>query len=505
MTRSASLLLALLALAPAAAAQLDLGFSDGVLGQDLVFELEGDPLMGYIVVPSFNAGPTPLALFDPLDPRVLDVGLDLAAYAQTGLIFPSGLATAQIRLPALASLAGIPLRAQAVTVPGATTLVDDISNVIELRLAFEGQTWPMLSPVVEERRFMSLTTLLDGRVLVCGGHKAGDPANPTASCEIFDPSTQTAAATGGLVGARARHTATLLQDGRVLLLGGLGPGGAPTASAEVWDPATETSALVPSMAVPRVWHTATLLANGRVLVVGGTPAFTLGHPLGYPACVSTAHATTERFDPAGGGTWSPGPALPAPLLGHESTLLPAGSVLVVGGVRVPLIGLPTVTAACHRVSSVLNPAASLPAPRAFHGQGDKEDGVYVVGGATIDFATTAVSVKDSTYLYDAPSDTWSAAPQRLGCRDVPAHPVRAWRAAGSLRDDGAADVVRGRRARDPRPLDRRGNGPRRALRRRRGLHGLVGGGDADEAAARRGRGGHRRGQAAARVRRRAAR
>ena len=85
--------------------------------------------------------------------------------------------------------------------------------------------------------------------------------------------TGTFASTGKMTVARAFHTATLLQDGRVLIAGGRvnAPNdyrGTVTASAELYDPATGTFATTGSMTVPRVWHSATLLPNGKVLIVG---------------------------------------------------------------------------------------------------------------------------------------------------------------------------------------------------------------------------------------------
>jgi hypothetical protein len=65
------------------------------------------------------------------------------------------------------------------------------------------------------------------------------------------------------------HTATLLPDGRVLVVGG-GNGTGPTASEELWDPATATFSRAGSLAGARMMHTATLLPDGRVLVVGGS-------------------------------------------------------------------------------------------------------------------------------------------------------------------------------------------------------------------------------------------
>jgi hypothetical protein len=71
-------------------------------------------------------------------------------------------------------------------------------------------------------------------------------------------------ATAPLEDPRIGHTATLLPDGRVLVIGGY-----EVASAEIWDPATETWSPAGRMAQPREGHEATLLSDGRVLVSGG--------------------------------------------------------------------------------------------------------------------------------------------------------------------------------------------------------------------------------------------
>ena len=74
---------------------------------------------------------------------------------------------------------------------------------------------------------------------------------------------------------RANHTATLLATGQVLVIGGIPQvpavyvGYAPTSSAEIYDPASNAFALAGNMADGRFWHSATLLSDGRVLVVGG--------------------------------------------------------------------------------------------------------------------------------------------------------------------------------------------------------------------------------------------
>src|SRR5437762_618604 len=72
--------------------------------------------------------------------------------------------------------------------------------------------------------------------------------------------------------ARRGHTATLLGD-RIVLLGGSSckPAGQLEAgrTAEVFDARASKSQRLPDLVTPRLDHTATMLKDGRVVVVGG--------------------------------------------------------------------------------------------------------------------------------------------------------------------------------------------------------------------------------------------
>ena len=104
------------------------------------------------------------------------------------------------------------------------------------------------------------TTLQDGRVLVSGG----------ANCELYDPKTETWSRTGDLSDSRSYHTATLLNNGRVLVIAGSSSGPPDLPAAEVYDPETgQWSAAAPD-AIMRLRHTATLLPDGSVLIAGGS-------------------------------------------------------------------------------------------------------------------------------------------------------------------------------------------------------------------------------------------
>ncbi len=74
--------------------------------------------------------------------------------------------------------------------------------------------------------------------------------------------------------ARVYHSATVLPDGTVLILGGIGADGRIVSQAESFDPQTHAFSVVSSAPVPRAFHTATLLTDGRLLITGGVSAGT---------------------------------------------------------------------------------------------------------------------------------------------------------------------------------------------------------------------------------------
>jgi hypothetical protein len=174
------------------------------------------------------------------------------------------------------------------------------------------------------------TLLPDGKVLIAGGYD--EPTTCLPGAELYDPATGAFTVTGSLANARASHTATLLPDGKVLVTGGIsfGPFGGPPylASAELYDPSTGAFAPTGSMATPRSGHTATLLHDGRVLVVGGDASIvTDGGPGGYVYL-----ASAELYDPSS-GTFVPSGSLATGRAAHTATSLADGQVLVAGGLN----------------------------------------------------------------------------------------------------------------------------------------------------------------------------
>ena len=170
------------------------------------------------------------------------------------------------------------------------------------------------------------TLLNDGRVLIAGG--TGVDGVARANCELFDPKANRWIRAPGMIDARAGHAATLLSDGSVLVTGGeTGLGIFPIeslASAEIYHPTSNSWTAAAAMHVPRRMHSSFRLHDGRVLVVSGTneaPASPL------PA---VQQVQAEVYDPQRDSWAFAGAGLP-PLNGQAATLMPDGMVLVTGG------------------------------------------------------------------------------------------------------------------------------------------------------------------------------
>jgi WD40 repeat protein len=222
-------------------------------------------------------------------------------------------------------------------------------------------TFAPTGSLAEARVNHTATLLPDGRVLVVGGD-ASD-----ASAEVWDPDSGTFSPAGSLAEARDLHTATVLADGRVLVVGGGGLEVEFLARAEVWDPDSGTFGTAGSLAEPRVGHTATLLRDGRVLVVGGLDD-------AYEEL-----ASAEVWDPVT-GSFSPAGSLAEAHHGPTATLLSDGRVLVVGG-RDDDYDVIASAEVWDPDTASFSPAGSLAEARVGHTASPLPDGrVLVVGG-----------------------------------------------------------------------------------------------------------------------------
>ena len=154
------------------------------------------------------------------------------------------------------------------------------------------------------------TLLQDGRVLVTW---------TSSLAELYDPRAGTFSPTGRMIAGREYEggTQTLLANGTVLVAGGSAFGAID--SAEVYDPSTGTFRLTGKMTTRRGRHTATLLRDGTVLIAGANQE-------GWGALGST-----ELYDPDT-GTFSARGSLATSRYWHTGTLLNDGQVLMAGGI-----------------------------------------------------------------------------------------------------------------------------------------------------------------------------
>lgn len=208
-----------------------------------------------------------------------------------------------------------------VLVAGGSSLIGDGIDSAELYDPRTG-AWTAAPRMGTGRQAQTATLLSDGRVLVGGGggeFPGADGSSSSDTAEIYDPVTGRWTATARLTEARTRYAATLLPDGRVLVVGGSTVDEPIARSAERFDPDTGIWSSTSSMGDARSDHTATLLPNGTVLVAGG---------FGMGSTYSDL-ASAELFDP-GRGSWSATLSMSKARSDFTATLLLDGTVLVLG-------------------------------------------------------------------------------------------------------------------------------------------------------------------------------
>jgi N-acetylneuraminic acid mutarotase len=270
-------------------------------------------------------------------------------------------------------------------------------------------TWAATSSLSEPRANATATLLPNGKVLVVGGTTGSATIyargySSLASAEIFDPATGSWTTTGSLAYARSYHTATLLPDGKVLVAGGiqepLGSGQFSTERAEVYDPATGTWTATGNLITARDSHTATLLSNGKVLVVGGQRSSSNG---------AVPLANVELYDPSSGIWTATADLIGGPRAFHTATLLPNGNVLVAGSYVAGSEANHSKSAEVYDpVSATWTATGSMAFRRGNHTATLLPDGQVLVaggiGGNSNSFSIETVSAE----LYNAATGSWKS-------------------------------------------------------------------------------------------------
>ncbi|AUX39680.1 uncharacterized protein SOCE26_010750 [Sorangium cellulosum] len=230
----------------------------------------------------------------------------------------------------------------------------------------------------------ALTVLPSGLVLRTGG---SDDDSVLREAVLYDPAANTWSSAGMMSVTRHLHTATLLQDGRVLVVGGYTLNGDERpegrTSVEIYDPATGAWTAAASTNLPRMQHTATLLPSGRVLVVGGGGTI-YGGTEEEVVVVTDAGDTAEIYDPAS-DTWT---LTPPPNFRHTW----ASAVTPISHGRVMAIG--TQGAEIYKEANNTWTVIDDPIQRGFHTATTLLDGSVLITGGY-----------DATYFSNPPALT----------------------------------------------------------------------------------------------------
>jgi N-acetylneuraminic acid mutarotase len=272
-------------------------------------------------------------------------------------------------------------------IPTPTPLPSPVPTFGAQTLAYTGQ-WSSAGSMTMARGLHTATVLRDGRVLLAAGRSGSYPDVSLSNAEIYDPVSGTFRAIASLNTARHEHSATLLPDGRVLVIGGYNPRQGWLSSAEIYDPATGQWNVTQPIFAHGVTHSATLLKDGRVLVMAGAIQSGSAGP----------DDRVEIFDPKT-NRWQKAALHENTEGGHTATLLIDGRVLIAGGSADPAIYDPA--------SDTWQPAGKLAISRALAQAVLLQDGrVLLIGGVPLPQGGT---VLNSVEIYDPASNTWRQA------------------------------------------------------------------------------------------------
>lgn len=330
----------------------------------------------------------------------------------------SGTLSSTVVLPSDPNLLGVPFYSQFAAgdaaAPGGIALSNPRSVVFNLPDNFVNSQGSLSTFGTALHR---ATPFGNGRYVLISGGGSGTLTAPTPGnqTEIYDSYTHTFLPGPPMSVARVLHTATLLQDGRILITGGLdGVATNNWMDGEVYDPATNTFTPVANqMQMPRGGHTATLLDDGRVLITGGNTIFAVAGTGNFIQIYQSAHRTVDIYDPAT-NTFVAGPNMLEKRAGHGAVKLPDGRVLCGGGISdgftILLLAFPIYAGA----GEIYDPATNSWSATGVHNYDRFVGNMEVTPSGNVLYCGGAngglLSSTNTGDYYDAVSNTWTPIP-----------------------------------------------------------------------------------------------
>lgn len=288
-------------------------------------EASNSLVMDFTVVPAKTPLPTPTSTPDPGTEAEEELGITLE---------PGWELMGELEFGRWGHTATLLQNDAILVVGGRKRLSFRRASVVNGEILPLGSTeWATTSRFNWERTFHTASLLPDGRVLVAGGTgrivlKEGEEEplfrgnKDLNSAEIYDPKTDEWENAPDMAYKKQLAQAITLEDGRVMIIGGRS-GVSTLSSVEAYDPEENSWTELESMTQSRMSHSAVKLIDNRILVTGGMESVTMGDTL----------SSSEIYDPLK-NSWLKVADLTRARLGHRSTLLPDGRILVTGGTTV---------------------------------------------------------------------------------------------------------------------------------------------------------------------------
>jgi len=384
----------------------------GGVGQNVLFEVRGvRPNSGILLLTSSQRSLIPLSIIDPKDKRTVRVGLELPALNLLGFADKSGNMKVTLPIPNQVSLKGLGLLTQGLTFPGQGTFFDVVTDVAVTVIDSPAVWNPRKTFSAVARAFTTNLPFGDGKHLIVAGGSGsllGQVGHKTS--EIFDEAFGTFTKGPDLSIEHAVHTQSALLDGRFLIVGGVDVLNDPQKACDYYDPKTKSFVKGPVMTDARMGHAAVTLKDGRVLVSGGLSKIITSDVLGT---IGSTLASTEIWDPKT-GLWTKGPNLSRPRVGHSSTLLPDGRVLIAGGLTyttIIIIKLPAFTNTCEIFDPVKNTVtnvAGMVTPRCLFAAEPLVDGRVLVAGGVGGNITSNGTPLAQAEIFDVKTGKWTS-------------------------------------------------------------------------------------------------